>query len=1160
MPTTIECLEKISELIDLCIDRELYDRLDEIITFSNNPAGGNGDNNVNAHREKLREVVSAPSQIKIGWGDFPVTEVKYIEGLGGYLKDYEGTKCLTRIDIDEDLRKAWSNLFWVKSLRALLLEKNQDTWNDPGKNEDTWNDKYSDLILYLEAHLTFKKEGEAAKNKEYNITLFNYLMELSALDSGEGSYGYAERARMLLKNICGEPSPTNNKRKPYDRWIWWNKGIALQHMGGRNQKAVLQFNRLIKDYTDQIELICKERKKEFVYVIDDNPLEFLLNIWPAVMQRAAIQQRLQLGYQSLKTLRVGQLTKSLDKIKNDQNGFLKEAAEHLWIKTTLMEMEACLTLSDLEEAKKGYKKVAEKEKNIDFPSDCDIDKPIIKLPQLKASLLVTQRKAYHTQLIEFIVSYHLEKLRIIKITKSIPKETKDREKRKDEIVNYINGIKDIYDEYSRWIEGNSFDKRIYFTRFAQGLKEITRLYNDVIKIKDPTSEDEIENLSKKIFSYYEVFSDEFIQQKEHKFEKYRSDDLPDIKDGLKAFYGNVDKADRKGCFAEHLTELKNDYWGFLYALDEYEREFGENLRIDALKRCNERLVMHKKEKDSSCGTCPINICGNNFEGLLVCTEKKKLFSIIGERCHIPDYINKLFRRAPVNNDDSKNEPQLSSLDYDYLMQHAEKQLTRHLSHESLHEPYKEALHFQGLQRWNSLTPAQGRSVGGGYLLYRTDKDGKVDLGIAIDPGFDYVRNLFKMGFSLKDIDIILISHAHADHLWDFESIIQLLHELNKKKKIVHRINVLMTLGIYHRLEHIITNPELRRYINPLIIDIEKEIIDDFLIDDFIFYKKDAATDNDALDNNASPLQWRPFLGEKNDLPKDRIAVKCTRAYHEDFSERSDSYGFITKFINDNMEVLRFGFTGDTKWVGMDLYGKGCPLYDENNGNCSASSEGKQEDDKKCRIDKESKKWVNIASQYNECDVLLLHIGSLIDHRDKNRNSFKYYDSPEKCEALIRKENHPYLMGMIRFIKEINNNQKGKDTLYLLGEFGEELRGGIRTDLITRLQKGLDERRMILPVDVGLDVLLCEAEDKNDSSSNVEESDNKYKFLCSLCGAYRSIGKVEYARFGQDEAIFHVCKTCKKSFPQDVQQNKFQQLYEIGRELKTAPNQNESNAS
>ena len=70
-----------------------------------------------------------------------------------------------------------------------------------------------------------------------------------------------------------------------------------------------------------------------------------------------------------------------------------------------------------------------------------------------------------------------------------------------------------------------------------------------------------------------------------------------------------------------------------------------------------------------------------------------------------------------------------------------------------------------LRRWNSFTPALASSVnpskGGGYFLY-FQKNNK-SLGIVIDPGYDFLDNLFSQGYRIGDIDVIIVSHAHPDH-------------------------------------------------------------------------------------------------------------------------------------------------------------------------------------------------------------------------------------------------------------------------------------------------------------------------------------------------------------------------------------------------------------
>lgn len=136
------------------------------------------------------------------------------------------------------------------------------------------------------------------------------------------------------------------------------------------------------------------------------------------------------------------------------------------------------------------------------------------------------------------------------------------------------------------------------------------------------------------------------------------------------------------------------------------------------------------------------------------------------------------------------------------------------------------------------------------------------------------------------------------------------------------------------------------------------------------------------------------------------------------------------------------------------------------------------------------------------------------------------------------------MGMIRFLREIYKKSQTKK-LILMGEFGEELRGGIRTDLVKRLQLGLTREWQIVPVDVGLDILLHNYAEGTQPIS-------KIKFLCALCDKPRLLSEIDYFRFGQDEAIFYICKTCIKATPADVRQTRLRQLYDIGRGLRTFP--------
>ncbi|MFC1941715.1 MBL fold metallo-hydrolase, partial [Chloroflexota bacterium] len=105
----------------------------------------------------------------------------------------------------------------------------------------------------------------------------------------------------------------------------------------------------------------------------------------------------------------------------------------------------------------------------------------------------------------------------------------------------------------------------------------------------------------------------------------------------------------------------------------------------------------------------------------------------------------------------------------------EKQFTLYLERDRTIQPEDSFLII--LRRWNSYTPKipseKTDTKGGGYFLVWKGK------GIVIDPGFDFISNFDKAGFSLRDIDAILITHAHTDHTADFESLLSLKHEQKK---------------------------------------------------------------------------------------------------------------------------------------------------------------------------------------------------------------------------------------------------------------------------------------------------------------------------------------------------------------------------------------------
>ena len=452
--------------------------------------------------------------------------------------------------------------------------------------------------------------------------------------------------------------------------------------------------------------------------------------------------------------------------------------------------------------------------------------------------------------------------------------------------------------------------------------------------------------------------------------------------------------------------------------------------------------------------------------------------------------------------------------YQATMKRENNHFLDRLEYRSRHPVYrnsKRTYHFMGLQRWNSQTPTLTLSQGGGYLVYEQDDYGKVTLGIAIDPGFDFVDNLFYMGFTLNDIDFILLSHAHLDHIRDFEPIVSSLLDLKKRKQDSQKkIHAMMTLGVYRHLEHVITNTTLREFLaDTYIIDVDREMGEKEKDEKAFMFKKAP---------NGKTFEFQSIIPGKDDEKEKCVEIKPTRAYHDDYSERSDSFGYVIRFYDNQNLIFSFGYTADSKWN------------------------------------------FDIPNQYKDSNVICIHLGALIESESEqgNKNKFCHYDdSGQYCDELIEKKGHPYLFGLLRFLKSIKKNKENRNKLILISEFGEEMKGGVRIDFMRRLNQLLrsnakdDVKRLCTPVDVGLNVIL--AWQPGGSTQKEAWETTPYKVWCYGCDSFVDARKIGYRHFeyGRDEALFYFCETCLKSKPENSIQNKMRSICEKGIALQKA---------
>jgi len=95
------------------------------------------------------------------------------------------------------------------------------------------------------------------------------------------------------------------------------------------------------------------------------------------------------------------------------------------------------------------------------------------------------------------------------------------------------------------------------------------------------------------------------------------------------------------------------------------------------------------------------------------------------------------------------------------------------------EPANALIFARQWNSWQPLVPGEAPSGeeelrGGGYLLRWAGK------GVAVDPGPGFLDLLCDGGFGLADVDAVLVTHHHIDHVADLPRILTLVHEYNEQ--------------------------------------------------------------------------------------------------------------------------------------------------------------------------------------------------------------------------------------------------------------------------------------------------------------------------------------------------------------------------------------------
>lgn len=394
--------------------------------------------------------------------------------------------------------------------------------------------------------------------------------------------------------------------------------------------------------------------------------------------------------------------------------------------------------------------------------------------------------------------------------------------------------------------------------------------------------------------------------------------------------------------------------------------------------------------------------------------------------------------------------------------------------------------FICVRRWNSFSPNLGslasETIGGGYLLrVWRDTIGRY-VGVAIDPGYNFLENLFNEGFTIADLDVVVVTHAHPDHTDNIPNLLTLLRESRKRAtEPADQLPLIMSEGSFLRF--------------CALLDAEQEFIPEVAILSWEGSPGTAASKSAVV---LEELNKQISLRYSNDLGAENcITIGAIPAYHDDGTNH-DSIGIKVNLPTDDAgNHLSLAVLSDSKYRS------------------------------------------SLHQSLSNCDMIVLHLGAVLDdwqyqHADGidasqvdrilHLHKLQHPDCTEAARTCARKalfrlltKNHLYLTGTVRLLCDIARNASNNTPLVVLSEFGEELRCGLRADLARRMQLLMETRhptidhRGVIPADVGLRI---------DTRSGAVR--------CAICDQYKPWKNSNMSAISaraEDEGLSFVCADC-----------------------------------
>jgi len=402
-----------------------------------------------------------------------------------------------------------------------------------------------------------------------------------------------------------------------------------------------------------------------------------------------------------------------------------------------------------------------------------------------------------------------------------------------------------------------------------------------------------------------------------------------------------------------------------------------------------------------------------------------------------------------------------------------------------------------VKRWSSASPRVPRPTtfqmrGGGYMVFWNSK------GIAIDPGFDFITNLYAEGYSISDIDAIIVTHDHIDHTDDFDAIMALNYQLNRYNESVYlKPKSPVCLSLF------LNTGFMEKYTPYLSLS-----------------KRDATHSGDGYIDHIYTLAPHSTI-DMTDTPF-QFKIEVVPARHREITLDKYAVGFkLYLYDKQANQKLVMGFTSDTAYY--DLLGsrfQDCDIVVPHTGFVTFRELGQLLD---LQID-QIIKGVSGSNYFSNVDEELRFFSALgfrdVKSWDDLRSKWTAGGGAQH-QGFLRQ--HLGYSGMKKIWEKMTESNV-KNQLMLISELHEEM-GSFRTKMAAAFNKKA-KRHENSPItftsDIGLHLLFEETKEKP-----------ILKIKCSQCARDNDLSKedifhapediTEVCIKGENEGIFYFCK-------------------------------------